>query len=106
MKAYPDDFIIIKGMDMPSSCRECPFVMVSMRWEEPYAIKCVVSPRREITSTLSRQSWCPLVETIEPKHGHWIVDEDGNIECSVCGNSGVGDNFCERCGAKMDEVTE
>lgn len=39
------------------------------------------------------------------KHGHWIVDEDGNIKCSECGHRGVGDNYCERCGAKM-EVTE
>lgn len=54
--------VIVKGMDMPKSCRECPFVMVSTQWTYPYAITCVASPRREITSTLSRQSWCPLVE--------------------------------------------
>lgn len=46
----------------------------------------------------------PAIDAEPVKHGYWIVDEDGNIECSVCGNSGVGDNFCERCGAKMDEV--
>ena len=34
-------------------------------------------------------------------HGRWIVDEDGNIECSVCGHHGVGDLYCERCGAEM-----
>lgn len=39
----------------------------------------------------------------ERKRGKWIVDEDGNIECSVCGHHGVGDLYCERCGAKMDE---
>lgn len=59
--------VIIKGIKMPTSCRECPFVMVSMRWEEPYAITCVVTPRREITNTLFRQSWCPL-EEVEPIH--------------------------------------
>ena len=59
--------IIIKGMDMPKSCRECPFVMVSTQWVYPYAITCVASPRREITNTLSRQSWCPLEEA-EPVH--------------------------------------
>lgn len=37
------------------------------------------------------------------RHGHWVVDEDGNITCSECGHHGVGDNYCERCGAKMDE---
>ncbi len=36
-------------------------------------------------------------------HGTWIIDEDGNIECSVCGHHGVGDLYCERCGAQMDE---
>lgn len=36
-------------------------------------------------------------------HGMWIIDEDGNIECSVCGHHGVGDLYCERCGARMDE---
>lgn len=41
---------------------------------------------------------------VEPViHGHWVVDEDGNIKCSECGYHGVGDNYCERCGAKMDE---
>lgn len=45
--------------------------------------------------------------TVDPvKHGHWIVDEDGNIKCSECGYHGVGDNYCERCGVKMDEVIE
>ena len=36
------------------------------------------------------------------KHGHWVVDEDGNIKCSECGCHGIGDNYCERCGAKME----
>ena len=40
------------------------------------------------------------------RHGHWVVDEDGNIKCSECGHYGVGDDYCERCGAKMDEVTK
>ena len=33
--------------------------------------------------------------------GEWIVDEDGNIHCSVCGRNGVGELFCEHCGANM-----
>lgn len=37
------------------------------------------------------------------RRGHWIVDEDGNITCSVCGNGSSNDNFCEHCGAKMEE---
>lgn len=40
------------------------------------------------------------------RHGHWVVDEDGNIKCSECGHYGVGDDYCERCGAKMDQRRE
>ena len=49
-------------------------------------------------SALNKQS-CPIQPLV---HGHWIVDEDGNIKCSECGHRGVGDNYCERCGARMD----
>lgn len=45
----------------------------------------------------------PIIDAELIRHGHWIVDEDGNITCSECGHHGVGDNYCERCGAKMDE---
>ena len=37
----------------------------------------------------------------ERKKGRWISDEDGNIYCSVCGRTGVGESFCEHCGANM-----
>lgn len=59
---------------------------------------------------------CPAVE--ERKHGHWIETNEyytGAYEslyyykCSVCGaliledvDFGVG-NYCQQCGAKMDE---
>ena len=42
----------------------------------------------------------------ERKKGHWVVDEDGNIECSECGHRGVGDNYCEHCGADMRGETD
>lgn len=48
----------------------------------------------------------PAVDVRENIHGMWIIDEDGNIECSVCGHHGVGDLYCERCGARMDEKDE
>ena len=44
-----------------------------------------------------------VVDVAPVVHGHWVVDEDGNIKCSECGHHGVGDNYCERCGARMDE---
>lgn len=37
----------------------------------------------------------------ERKRGKWVSDEDGNIYCSVCGRTGVGESFCEHCGANM-----
>lgn len=48
----------------------------------------------------------PPADVRENVHGKWIIDEDGNIECSVCGHHGVGDLYCERCGARMDERDE
>ena len=48
----------------------------------------------------------PTADVRENIHGMWIIDEDGNIECSVCGHHGVGDLYCERCGAQMDEGRE
>ena len=45
----------------------------------------------------------PTADVRENIHGRWVVDEDGNIECSVCGHHGVGDLYCEQCGAQMDE---
>ena len=52
---------------------------------------------------IARFPWADVRENV---HGMWIIDEDGNIECSVCGHHGVGDLYCERCGAKMDEVID
>lgn len=38
-------------------------------------------------------------------HGWWIVKGAGwrdSYTCSVCGKEGDGNEFCSRCGAKMD----
>lgn len=48
----------------------------------------------------------PAADVRENIHGMWIIDEDGNIECNVCGHHGVGDLYCERCGTRMDERDE
>lgn len=60
----------------------------------------------ELVPIFRMEQWFEHEEAEPVKHGHWVVDEDGNIKCSECGHSGVGDNYCERCGAKMNEVTE
>lgn len=46
----------------------------------------------------------PAAKVKELVNGEWISDEDGDIYCSICGRSGVGESFCEHCGAKMDGV--
>ena len=48
---------------------------------------------------------------VEIKHGHWVVDDDGNIKCSECGywdmhGSNVEVPYCWHCGCKMDEVED
>ena len=43
----------------------------------------------------------PTADVVEVVYGEWISDDDGNIICSVCGRNGVGELFCEHCGADM-----
>lgn len=35
--------------------------------------------------------------------GYYVVDEDGNTACSVCGETGVDSSktYCPNCGAKL-----
>lgn len=39
--------------------------------------------------------------SVELKHAHVIIDEDGNMWCSNCGSSNCFDNYCGYCGAKL-----
>ncbi len=54
----------------------------------------------------------PTVDAVEQKHGHWIKISPASIyECSVCNKDVMTSDieayqFCHKCGAKMDEVTE
>lgn len=73
-------------------------VVDQIRWERDTAI----AQLAEIGKGFGEQ----MDDVVEVKHGKWIVDDDGNIECSVCGHHGVGDLYCERCGADMREETE
>lgn len=62
----------------------------------------------------------PTVDAVEVVHGKWIYDETtGEVRCNHC-NAIVAvtmcktdldmiltdENFCFKCGAKMDEVSE
>ena len=49
----------------------------------------------------------PTADVAEVKHGKWIdvADYDASFEygvCSVCGGTAVCDEYCGKCGAKMD----
>lgn len=46
----------------------------------------------------------PTIEAEPERHGHWI-DKGWLInECSLCGrNEHFAQNYCPKCGAKMDE---
>lgn len=48
----------------------------------------------------------PTADVVEVKHGEWIVDEEGFVICSECGEEHTWDEFrplyCDMCGAKMD----
>ena len=64
--------ILIKGMEMPKTCRRC------MEMEIP--VRCRVMEQEAVTAVMSgynRPSDCPLVEL--PPHGR-LVDADTNRE--------------------------
>ena len=60
----------------------------------------------------------PTVDAVPVRHGHWIMNEDDELYCSVCGYIASLDSneyfyrgkirfddsfYCPNCGAKMDE---
>lgn len=105
--SYIDRDVIIQGLflkcvEMPENCFDCP--CVDAEFNECAAREHLSLPKDEYGAVSGNiPEWCPLVDAdVEPvRHGHWVVDEDGNVKCSECGYHGVGDNYCERCGAKM-----
>lgn len=76
-----------------SDCTNCNMNILAVALERGY-----------FNSLMGEQHTVQIDSELVPvRHRHWIVDEDGNIKCSECGHRGVGDNYCERRGAKMDE---
>ena len=48
----------------------------------------------------------PTIDAEPVRHGHWS-EEMGGYVCSLCeGFSEFATNYCQHCGAKMNEVTE
>ena len=71
--------VIIKGMEMPKNCYECPFAMeyfstlfMNRRGKFRANYSCVIA-HKVITST-KRNRFCPLVsaDVVEVKHCKWI----------------------------------
>lgn len=64
--------VLIKGMEMPKTCIECPMQFGGMCYVQPPEID---EPRvaPTVDQCVSRTSWCPLVEV--PPHGR-LIDAD------------------------------
>jgi hypothetical protein len=49
----------------------------------------------------------PTADVQEVRRGKWIIDEDGVVICSECGEEHMWDDFrptyCDMCGAKMED---
>lgn len=87
--------ILIKGMEMPKRCFDCPVYDVS-------AVFCKALDKWVDDGEIEteRHKDCPL---IEQKTGKWdVISKEGNIyQCSNCGNISRLGNYCPNCGAKM-----
>lgn len=102
--------VLIKGMNMPESCYDCPMCYDMM--------ECTVgTPRigfwkKEMQAEpfdfcAERHPRCPLVpaaDVVPVRHGR-LLNPNPYGECSVCGcliDIRDSYNYCPNCGAKMD----
>jgi len=106
--------VLIRGMEMPKNCIECPMQFGGMCYVQPEEIN---EPRVANTplEVKGRASWCPLEEVKEAefKMHKEYVGGDSKIPvygwmCTACGGI-VGINikeynYCPCCGAKIKGV--
>lgn len=108
--------ILIRGMDMPTNCKECRLTYDSswcLLLDEPNErVKGGLMWKR--CAETGRLEDCPLVTV--PPHGHWRGEYDGYADgnpcydmwyCSECDYYVEDDSYpeykyCPNCGAKMD----
>ena len=94
--------VIIKGIEMPKNCDECPCYYET---EGAWRNECEVFGK-EHTASETRPEWCPLIPATP--HGRWIkptrVPDSMLDECSLCGFDcgSYTFNYCPCCGARMD----
>ena len=88
--------LIHKTMKMPTSCLSCWIAPTCEVW---------VREKSKYKGYDDRLDECPLEEV---KHGHWVEIDRGLLwQCSECEHYSIsGGDYCEWCGAKMDEVEE
>ena len=85
--------LIHKTMKMPTSCLSCWIAPTCEVW---------VREKSKYKGYDNRLDECPLEEV---KHGHWIEIDRGLLwQCSECEHYSIsGGDYCDWCGAKMDE---
>ena len=65
--------VLIKGMEMPTSCRECSLYLQSMDSERNVYENCAVTAKSYNWGLTTRPSDCPLIHV--PPHGR-LIDAD------------------------------
>lgn len=106
--------IMIKDMEMPEACDDCPFHVYHSHYKYVCKATPMFYPMNLANSKGIRKDWCPLLEVPERKTGHWIPQDHnhthGNVStciyfspvCSECGHTGdFNMNYCPNCGADM-----
>lgn len=103
--------ILIKDMEMPERCLECPFY-------DNYNYYCTLYsfgiPARYNRDGSTRPEWCEIKELPERKKGKWIkLDIHAHLadhKCTACGQecyvpTCMGEpmyTYCPNCGCRMD----
>jgi len=106
--------IMIKDMEMPEACDDCPFHVYHSHYKYVCKATPMFYPMNLANSKGIRKDWCPLLEVTERKTGRWIEHEwaekvggtngmlISNYECSECHCwKRETSDFCPHCGADM-----
>lgn len=82
------------GVAQAIKCEQCK-MLFPIPWSE-------AGTGRDLSNFWSRRT----PDTV--KHGHYIINDDGDSRCSVCRETYLDctQNYCPNCGARMDEPEE
>ena len=72
--------VLIKGMEMPTSCRECSLYLQSMDSERNVYENCAVTAKSYNWGLTTRPSDCPLIHV--PPHGR-LIDADALLQRAI-----------------------